>query len=189
MPLISADPVRVTGSQRRELNRLLRAGRTEQRLVLRATIVLWAADRCPSAAIAPGVTRECGDRPQVAGPLERRAGRGVVGRRETVGSATEVHPGAGHAGQGDGLHTPEGVWGAVGAVVVSGTGPPRRHRRDLCVDLAGHDSQVAPRTPSSPGSISRGSSSPIRTSPLKLAVCSTCMPGCGMGNRWASTTM
>lgn len=42
----------MTGSQRRELNRLLRAGRTEQRLVLRANIVLWAADRCASAAIA-----------------------------------------------------------------------------------------------------------------------------------------
>ncbi|RYE37466.1 MAG: helix-turn-helix domain-containing protein [Hyphomicrobiales bacterium] len=64
----------------------------------------------------------------------------------------------------------------------SPTGSVRRSRRPR---FAGG----SPRTPSSPGSISRGSSSPIRTSPPKLAVCSTCMPGCGMGNRWASTTM
>jgi hypothetical protein len=52
VPLISADPVRLTGSQRRELGRLVRAGRTEHRLVQRATIVLRAAQRWPNAAIA-----------------------------------------------------------------------------------------------------------------------------------------
>jgi transposase len=52
VPLISADPVRVTGSQRRELARLVRSGRTEQRLALRAEIVLRAAERWPNAAIA-----------------------------------------------------------------------------------------------------------------------------------------
>jgi transposase len=49
---ISAEPVRVTGSQRRELGRLIRSGRSEQRLVARARIVLMAAERLPNAAIA-----------------------------------------------------------------------------------------------------------------------------------------
>ncbi|WP_155943152.1 helix-turn-helix domain-containing protein [Mycobacterium sp. 141] len=58
MSLTEAEPVRVTGHQRRELNRLVRAGRTEQRLVQRAPIVLRAADRWSNAAIAAalGVT-------------------------------------------------------------------------------------------------------------------------------------
>ena len=36
----STDQITLTGSQRRELTRLTRAGRTEQRLVMRAAIVL-----------------------------------------------------------------------------------------------------------------------------------------------------
>ncbi|WP_255564666.1 hypothetical protein [Candidatus Mycobacterium methanotrophicum] len=35
-----ADRITLTGSQRRELKRLIRAGRTEQRMVIRAKIVL-----------------------------------------------------------------------------------------------------------------------------------------------------
>jgi len=41
-----------TGSQRRALKRLMGAGRTEQRLVTRAAIVLAAAQAAPNAAIA-----------------------------------------------------------------------------------------------------------------------------------------
>ncbi len=47
-----ADRINVTGSQRRELTRLIRAGRTEQRMVIRAKIVLAAADGHSNAAIA-----------------------------------------------------------------------------------------------------------------------------------------
>ncbi len=47
-----ADRITVTGSQRRELQRLIRAGRTEQRTVIRAKIVLAAADGHSNAAIA-----------------------------------------------------------------------------------------------------------------------------------------
>jgi len=39
----STDQITLTGSQRRELTRLTRAARTEQRLVMRAAIVLAAA--------------------------------------------------------------------------------------------------------------------------------------------------
>jgi DNA-binding CsgD family transcriptional regulator len=39
----STDQITLTGSQRRELTRLTRAGRTEQRLVMQAAIVLAAA--------------------------------------------------------------------------------------------------------------------------------------------------
>lgn len=47
-----ADRITLTGSQRRELKRLIRAGRTEQRTVIRAKIVLAAADGHSNAAIA-----------------------------------------------------------------------------------------------------------------------------------------
>ena len=47
-----ADRINLTGSQRRELKRLIRAGRTEQRMVIRAKIVLAAADGHSNAAIA-----------------------------------------------------------------------------------------------------------------------------------------
>jgi transposase len=55
-----ADPITLTGSQRRELAGLLRSGRTEQRLVTRAAIVLAAAEGQPNAAIAASL-RVCED--------------------------------------------------------------------------------------------------------------------------------
>ena len=48
----STDRITLTGSQRRELTRLTRAGRTEQRLVMRAAIVLAAAAGQANAQIA-----------------------------------------------------------------------------------------------------------------------------------------
>ncbi|UQX12756.1 helix-turn-helix domain-containing protein [Candidatus Mycobacterium methanotrophicum] len=42
----------MTGPQRRGLRRLVRVGRTEQRLVTRAKIVLAAAEGTPNAVIA-----------------------------------------------------------------------------------------------------------------------------------------
>jgi len=52
MPMISPDRIELTEAQRGDLDRLVRAGRTEQRLALRAGIVLAAADGHPNARIA-----------------------------------------------------------------------------------------------------------------------------------------
>lgn len=52
MPPASVDRITLTGSQRRALKGLVRAGRTEQRLVTRAGIVLAAAEGQPNARIA-----------------------------------------------------------------------------------------------------------------------------------------
>ena len=54
------DRITLTGSQRRELTRLVRAGRTEQRLVTRAQIVLAAAEGQSTARIAAAL-RVCED--------------------------------------------------------------------------------------------------------------------------------
>ncbi len=55
-----AGRITLTGSQRRGLRRLVRAGRTEQRLVTRAKIVLAAAEGQPNAVIAASL-RVCED--------------------------------------------------------------------------------------------------------------------------------
>jgi DDE superfamily endonuclease/Homeodomain-like domain len=52
MPMTSPDRFVLTDTQRGDLDRLVRAGRTEQRLALRAGIVLAAADGHPNARIA-----------------------------------------------------------------------------------------------------------------------------------------
>ena len=54
------DRITLTGSQRRALARLVRAGRTEQRLVTRAQIVLAAAEGQSTARIAAAL-RVCED--------------------------------------------------------------------------------------------------------------------------------
>jgi transposase len=55
-----ADRITLTGAQRRELAGLVRSGRTEQRLVTRATIVLAAAEGQSNASIAASL-RVCED--------------------------------------------------------------------------------------------------------------------------------
>jgi len=52
MPMTSPDRIELTDTQRGDLDRLIRAGRTEQRLAQRAGIVLAAADGQPNARIA-----------------------------------------------------------------------------------------------------------------------------------------
>jgi hypothetical protein len=52
MPMTSPDRIVLTDAQRGDLDRLVRAGRTEQRLALRAGIVLAAADGHPNVRIA-----------------------------------------------------------------------------------------------------------------------------------------
>jgi hypothetical protein len=56
MPMTSPDRIELSDAQRRELDRLIRAGSTEQRLALRAEIVLRAADGHPNAQIAASMS-------------------------------------------------------------------------------------------------------------------------------------
>ncbi len=77
--MTSPDRIVLTDAQRAELDRLARAGRTEQRLALRAGIVLAAADGQPNARIAESLGVCEGHRPQVAAPLVRRPGRVLAG--------------------------------------------------------------------------------------------------------------
>ena len=139
----STDRITLTGSQRRELTRMTRAGRTEQRLVTRAQIVLAAAAGESNAQIARWL-RICEDtvrkwrRRWCAAP-----GAGVVGRCEAIGSPTGVQPRSGRPGQGDGLHAPQGLRATVVALVVPGAGPADHRRRNLRVDLAGDGTPVA----------------------------------------------
>src|SRR5664280_3445018 len=104
MPMTSPDRIVLTEAQRGDLDRLVRAGRTEQRLALRAGIVLAAADGHPNARIAASLGI-CED---TARKWRHRwcAAPGVssLGGCTPVRAAAGVHPGAGRAGQGDRLH-------------------------------------------------------------------------------------
>ena len=72
----STDRITLTGAQHRELTRMTRAGRTEQRLVTRAEIVLAAAAGESNAQIARWL-RICADtvRKWLSHPLTRTSGR------------------------------------------------------------------------------------------------------------------
>src|SRR5664280_2399388 len=71
----------------------------------------------------------------MAAPLVRRPRGVLAGGRETVRSPAGVHPGAGRPSQGNRLHTAEGRRPTVVPLVVPGTGPAGRDRRDLPIDL------------------------------------------------------
>jgi DNA-directed RNA polymerase specialized sigma24 family protein len=79
MPPISAERITLTGSQRRELGRMVRAGRTEHRLVQRATIVLRAAEGVSNAAIAAMSGIGVDTARKWRGRWVRRAGGGLAG--------------------------------------------------------------------------------------------------------------
>jgi hypothetical protein len=55
MSMTSRDRIELSDDQRRELTGVVRAGRSEQRLALRARIVLHAADGQPTTVIAAAV--------------------------------------------------------------------------------------------------------------------------------------
>src|SRR6478735_1452724 len=122
MSTTSADRITLTGSQRRELKRLVRAGRTEQRLVTRAEIVLAASVGESNAAIARSLSicedtvRKWRHRWCVVPGVASLGDAKRSGRRPTF---TPV------PGQGVGLHATRRCRAAVGAVVVPGTGSPR----------------------------------------------------------------
>ena len=165
MPTTSPDRIVLTDTQRGDLDRLVRAGRTEQRLALRAGIVLAAADGHSNARIAASLG-VCED---TARKWRHRwcAAPGVssLGDAKRSGRPAGVHPGAGRPGQGGGLHARRRTAGyrCRGGRARNWPGRPSaagsasRSRRPRCA--AGW-----PRTPSNPGSTSRGSSSPTPTS-------------------------
>ena len=128
-------PDRITlTAQRRELARLVRAGRTEQRWssapdrARRRGRIIQRADR----GVAGGVR---GHRAQVARPLVRRTGGGLAGRRATIRSPTGVHSGAGRRGQGAGLQAAGRDRVAAVAVVLPGPGAAGR-RRGICAAIS-----------------------------------------------------
>jgi Homeodomain-like domain len=80
MPMTSPDRILLTDSHRRDLDRLVHAGRTEQRLAQRAGIILAAADGQPNARIAAAL----GICPDTARKWRRRwcAAPGVTSLRD-----------------------------------------------------------------------------------------------------------
>src|SRR6476619_2238071 len=110
MPPTSPDRVVLTDTQRGDLDRLVRAGRTEQRLAVRAGIVLAAAAGHSNTRIAAGLGI-CQDTVRkVAAPLVRCTRSVLSGGCAAVRAAAGVQPGADRSGQGGGLHTAEGRW-------------------------------------------------------------------------------
>src|SRR5664279_4297377 len=143
MPMTSLDRFVLTDTQRGDLDRLVRAGRTEQRLAQRAGIVLAAADGHPNARIAASLGI-CED---TARKWRHRwcAAPGV----SSLGDAKRC-----------------GRPAVFTAVQVAVRGCPQTVAVPV-VDFH-HGSELRRASAESVGSI---------------------MPGNGMGNRWAATTM
>ena len=189
MPPTSPDTVVLTDAQRADLDRLVRAGRTEQRLALRAGIVLAAADGRSNAWIAASMGvcedtarkwrhRWCAD-PEVSSLGDaKRSGRPAVFSPVQVAQVKAV---ACTLPKDHGLplsrwSCPELARQAVSAGICSSISSSTV-RRWLTEDA------------SSRGSTSRGSSSPTPTSRPRPAGCWICTRGSGTDNRWARTTM
>src|SRR4029077_12772718 len=138
MSSTSSDRITLTGSQRRELQRLTRAGRTEQRLAVRAKIVLAASMGESNAQIARSL-RVCEDtvrkwrRRWCAAP-----GLAALGDAKRSGRRPAFTPVQVARVKALACTPPAGQGLPPVAGVVPGAGPPRRRRRDLRVDLAGH---------------------------------------------------
>ena len=193
MSMSSPDQIELTDPQRRELTRLVRAGKTEQRLALRADIVLLAADGYPTARIAASLgvcedtartwrRRWCAT-PSVASLGDaKRSGRKPLFTPVQVGGDTRS-PGS--------RRWPAHHRRTAGnrCRIVPGAGPAGRQRRDLRAGVLLDGAQVA-----------------VRGRPQTLAVpvldlhhrsglrreggrrCWTSTPGNGTGNRWVPTT-
>ena len=136
--MASADRITLTGSHRRALRRLVRSGRTEQRLVMRAKIVLAAAEGEPNAQIAAS-QRVCEDTVRkwrsrwCAAP-----GVASLADAKRSGRPPEFSPVQVAQVKAAACAPPADSGLAAGAVVVPGAGPLRRRRRVVRVDLAGH---------------------------------------------------
>src|SRR5664279_2087130 len=81
----------------------------------------------------------------MAAPLVRRSRGVLVGGCETIRAGSGVQPGAGLPGQGARLHTADAGRPTVVPLVMPGTGPAGRDRRDLPIDLADHGATVVVR--------------------------------------------
>ena len=182
----STDRITLTGSQHRELTRMTRAGRTEQRLVTRAQIVLAAAAGESNAQIA----RWLGICEDTVRKWRRRwcAAPGAASLADAKRSGRR----------------PKFTAVQVARVKAMACTPPRDKGLPLsrwsCPDLAeqaitdGICGSISPatirrwlsRTRSNRGSTSRGSSSPTQTLPSRRNGCSTSTTARGTANRWAA---
>ncbi len=100
----AARPITLHPRQRADLEAIVRRGVAPYRQVLRARIVLLAADGAANTAIARLAGCVRGHRPQVASQV-RRAGHGRACRPAPVWSAPPVRSRCGGPGQGAGLRT------------------------------------------------------------------------------------
>ena len=167
MPTTSPDRIVLTDAQRGDLDRLVRAGRTEQRLALRAGIVLAAADGHPNARIAAslGICEDTARKwrhrwcaaPGVSSLGDaKRCGRPAV---FTAVQVAQVKALACTPPKDSGLPLSRWSCPELARQAVSG-GICERSRPRRCAG-------GCPRTPSNRGSTSRGSSSPTPTSQPK----------------------
>ena len=153
-----------------------RSPRSAHRDVMRARIVLPAADGAANAAIAAELGM-CEDTVRKWRRRFCRSGPGRAGRPAAPGRPPRVHRRAGGRGQGAGLRAARRDRGAAGPLVAAPSWPPRRSRQR-------HGPRRSRRPPcaagwppmrSSPGSTGPGSSPATRTSRSRP-------PGC-----WTST--
>ena len=188
MPPASLDRITLTGSHRRALNRLVRAGRTEQRLATRARIVLAAADGQPNALIARSL-RVCEDtvrkwrhRWWSAPGLASLADAPRSGRRPTFTAMQVAQVKAMACTPPDDAGLPLSRWSCpeLAHQAIAAEASARRSRRPRSVGGSA-------RTRSNPGA-DRGSSPPTRTSPPKPTACSTSTTENGTENRWGTTS-
>jgi len=92
MPVTSLDVIVLTGTQRQQLDRLIRAGTSAQRLVCRARIVLLAADGQPNTVISVRVGVSVDTVRKWRHRWCRSPGPGVPRRCETLGPTATIHP-------------------------------------------------------------------------------------------------
>ena len=186
----STDRITLTDPQRRELTRMTRAGRTEQRL---ATAGHDRAAGRRRDSPTHGSRRRWsvrGHRPQVAAPLVRGTGGGVAGRCETVRAPPDVHPVQVAQVKAVACAPPAGQPGYRCRGGRARNWPGSRHRagsasRSRRRRCAGG----CPRTRSNPGSTGPGSSSPIPTSPPRHSGYSTSTTESGRETAGRQTSM
>jgi hypothetical protein len=141
MSMTSPDRIELSNLQRRELTGVVRAGRSEQRLVLRARIVLHAARGHSNTMIASALgicedtVRKWRHRWSTAPGLaalrdEKRAGRPAVFTPVQIAARPD------RRGEGIGVSATGCQRPAAIALVVPRAGRPGDQRRDLRVDLA-----------------------------------------------------
>jgi transposase-like protein len=189
MPMTSPDRIALTNTQRGDLDRLVRAGRTEQRLALRAGIVLAAADGQPNVRIAAALgvcedtVRKWRHRWRAASGVSslgdaKRCGRPAV---FTAVQVAQVKALACTPPKDSGLPLSKWSGPELAGQAVSG---------GICENIS---SSTVRRWLSEdalkPWQYQSWISSPTPTSRPRRSGYWTCTSGSGTGNRWARTTM